>query len=144
MWTFFIVHFYFLFQIMAHFTSFEELEIYQKANLFCNEIWNIIINTPLEKDYKLREQINGSSGSIMDNIAEGFGRGGNKEFIMFLSFSRGSCSECRSQLLRCKNRNHISEETYQKLDSEAKNLIDQLSKFINYLKNSERKGSKFD
>lgn len=62
MWTFFIVHFYFLFQIMAHFTSFEELEIYQKANLFCNEIWNIIINTPLEKDYKLREQINGSSG----------------------------------------------------------------------------------
>lgn len=129
---------------MAHFNSFEDLEVYKEAILFCDDIWDIICNTPLQKDYKLREQINGSSGSIMDNIAEGFGRGGNKEFIMFLGFSRGSCNESKAQLLRCKRRQHISEERYLTLDMKAQNLIDQLSKFINYLKKSERKGSKFD
>ena len=129
---------------MAHHQSFESLEVYKEATIFCDDIWNIIINTSLSKDYKLREQINGSSGSVRDNIAEGFGRGGNKEFIMFMGFSRGSCSESKSQLLRCFRRNHIDENTYQKLNSQADNLINQLSKFINYLKSSERKGSKFD
>jgi len=129
---------------MAHFRSFEELEVYKEAILFCDAIWDMISNASLQKDYKLKEQINGSSGSIMDNIAEGFGRGGNKEFIMFLGFSRSSCSESKSQLLRAYNRQHISEETYLELNIKAQNLIDQLSKFIDYLKNSERRGSKFD
>ncbi|MGB5418206.1 four helix bundle protein [Algibacter sp.] len=129
---------------MAHHSSFESLDIYKVATLFCDNIWDIICNTSLNKDYKLREQINGSSGSIMDNIAEGFGRGGNKEFIMFLSYSRGSCSESKSQLLRCYRRNHIDEKSYKKLNSDAEELINQLSKFMNYLKNSNRKGAKFD
>ncbi|OBX26355.1 four helix bundle protein [Gelidibacter algens] len=129
---------------MAHFSSFEDLVVYKEATLFCDAIWLIMCTTPLQKDYKLREQINGSSGSIMDNIAEGFGRGGNKEFIMFLGFSRGSCTESKAQLLRAYRRAHISEETYHSLNIKAQNLIDQLSKFINYLKKSERRGSKFD
>ena len=129
---------------MAHHNSFESLEVYKEASVFCDAIWEIICHTSLSKDYKLREQINGSSGSIMDNIAEGFGRRGNKEFIMFLSYSRGSCNESKSQLLRCFRRNHIDETTFNKLNSDAENLINQLSKFINYLKSSERKGSKFD
>ena len=129
---------------MAHHQSFESLEIYKEASVFCDAIWEIIRNTTLNKDYKLREQINGSSGSIMDNIAEGFGRGGNKEFIMFLSYSRGSCCESKSQLLRCFKRKHIDETTFNKLNTDAENLINQLSKFINYLKSSNRKGPKFD
>ena len=129
---------------MAHHKSFEDLEVFKNATLFCDDIWKIICNTSLNKDYKLREQINGSSGSIMDNIAEGFGRGGNKEFIMFLGFSRGSCSETKSQLIRAYMRNHIDELTFKKLNSDAENLLNQLSKFMNYLKSSERKGSKFD
>ncbi|MDO5979143.1 four helix bundle protein [Flavivirga spongiicola] len=129
---------------MAHYNSFEGLEVYKQSTIFCDDVWNIIINTSLSNDYKLREQLNGSSGSIMDNIAEGFGRGGNKEFIMFLGFSRGSCSESKSQLLRCYRRKHIDKGTYQKLNTQAEELINQLSKFINYLKSSNRKGSKFD
>ena len=66
---------------MAHYSSFENLEVYKEAIVFCDAIWDIMTNTPLSKDYKLREQINGSSGSIMDNIAEGFGRGGNKNLL---------------------------------------------------------------
>jgi four helix bundle protein len=129
---------------MAHYQSFESLEVYKEAVIFCDEIWNIICNTPLNKDYKLREQINGSSGSVMDNIAEGFGRGGNKEFIMFLSYSRGSCSESKAQLTRCFRRKHIDKATFERLNIQAEKLINQLSKFMNYLKNSNRKGSKFD
>jgi len=84
---------------MANYSSFEEMVIYQLAREQCNQIWNLIMTTSLGQDYKLREQINGSSGSVMDNIAEGFGRGGNKEFITFLSYSRGSCCELK---LSCK------------------------------------------
>ena len=73
---------------MANYSSFEEMVIYQLAREQCNQVWNLIMTTSLGQDYKLREQINGSSGSVMDNIAEGFGRGGNKEFITFLGYSR--------------------------------------------------------
>ena len=129
---------------MAYYSSFEELEIYKLARKQCNAIWNLILTTPLGQDYKLRDQINGSSGSVMDNIAEGFGRGGNKEFINFLSFSRGSCSETKAQLQRAFDRDHFNKEIYDELITESQNLIDQLSKFINYLKKSDKKGSKFD
>ncbi len=129
---------------MAHYQTFEDLNIYKLAVVFCKDIWTIIIETPLNKDYKLREQINGSSGSVMDNIAEGFGRGGNKEFIMFLSYSRGSCCETKAQLTRAYHRKHITQKTYIKLTNDAKNIINQLSKFMNYLKSSDKKGSKYD
>ncbi|MBQ0735234.1 four helix bundle protein [Aquimarina celericrescens] len=129
---------------MAHYKSFEELEIYKLARVQCDEIWGLIISTALGKDYKLREQINGSSGSVMDNIAQGFGRGGNKEFINFLSYARGSCSETKAQLQRSLDRNHITIEDYSRLSNKSQELIDQISRFINYLKKSERKGAKFD
>lgn len=129
---------------MGHFQSFEELEIYKLAHELCKETWNIISDTPLSKDFRLRDQMNGSSGSIMDNIAEGFGRGGNKEFILFLSYSRGSCCEFKSQLQRAFDRRHIDEIKYNALSKSASEIIEQCSRFINFLKSSNRKGSKFD
>ncbi|MGO3183058.1 MAG: four helix bundle protein [Aequorivita sp.] len=129
---------------MAHYNSYLELEIYKLAREICKDIWHLIISTPLGSDYKLRDQINGSSGSIMDNISEGFGRGGNREFINFLSYSRGSCSETQSQLIRAFDRKHISQEAFDSLMEKTQNEIDQISKFMNYLKSSDRKGPKFD
>ena len=129
---------------MAHYSSFQELEIYKLAREICQDVWDLIISTSLGSDYKLRDQINGASGSIMDNISEGFGRGGNREFINFLSYSRGSCSETQSQLIRALDRNHISEEAFNSLMEKTQSEIDQISKFMSYLKNSERKGPKFD
>lgn len=129
---------------MANYSSFEEMNIYQLARDLCNEVWYLIQNRSLGQDYKLREQINGSSGSVMDNIAEGFGRGGNKEFINFLSFARGSCCETKAQLQRSFDRNHISQEKYSELVSKAQVIIDQISKFMNFLKTSDKKGSKYD
>ena len=66
---------------MAHYNSFEELEIFKKARVLANNVWKLIQTSNLKQDFELINQINASSGSVMDNIAEGFGRGGNKEFI---------------------------------------------------------------
>lgn len=129
---------------MANYNSFEEMEIYQLGRELSNQVWFLIQHTSLGNDYKLRDQINGSSGSVMDNIAEGFGRGGNKEFITFLSYSRGSCCETKAQLQRAFDRNHIDEQIFLQLTSKSQIIIDQISKFINFLKNSDRKGSKYD
>ncbi len=69
----------------------------------------------------------------MDNIAEDFGRGGNKEFIIFLGNAKGSCSETKAQLQRAYDRNHIGESAYRNLTQKAQELIDPIAKFINYL-----------
>ncbi|MGB5942469.1 MAG: four helix bundle protein [Leeuwenhoekiella sp.] len=129
---------------MAHFNSFEDLEVYQLARQLAKDVWNLIQNTSLGKDYELRNQISRSAGSVMDNIAEGFGRGGNKEFINFLGFAKGSCCETKSQFIRCFDREHINKAEYMRLSTKSQNLIDQLGKFSNYLKKSEKRGSKFD
>jgi len=97
---------------MATIKDFEDLEIWQQAREICKNVWIIMEETTLQKDYGLKNQMNTSSGSIMDNIAEGFERNGNKEFIQFLSISKASCGELRSQIYRAYDRKHISEEQF--------------------------------
>jgi four helix bundle protein len=97
---------------MATIKIFEDLEIWQLSRILCNEIKVIINETNLNSDYRLKDLINGSSGSIMDNIAEGFERDGNKEFHNFLSIAKGYCGECRYQLYRTVDRKYISEEKF--------------------------------
>lgn len=123
---------------------FEDLEIWQISRDICKEIWNIIQTTSLQQDYKLREQINGSSGSIIDNISEGFERDGNREFINFLSIAKASCGETRSQLYRCLDRNHIDEVTFKRILDKTLLNSRKIKSFMIYLKKSDSKGSKFD
>ncbi len=83
---------------MATWVTFEDIEAWQLARAFCQDIYLLIKETELAKDFRLKDQINGSSGSTMDNIAEGYERGGNREFIQFLSIAKASIGESRSQL----------------------------------------------
>lgn len=129
---------------MAKIERFEDMEIWQLAREICKDVWDIIQNSSLQKDYKLREDINGASGSIMDNISEGFERDGNREFINFLSIAKASCGETRSQLYRCLDRNHIDEEAFRKISEKASLNSKKIKSFMIYLKNSDRKGSKYD
>ncbi|GAA0871579.1 four helix bundle protein [Gangjinia marincola] len=129
---------------MATIKEFEDLGIWQDARSLCSNIYTIIENTPLKKNYKLAQQIDRSSGSVMDNIAEGFERNGNKEFIQFLSIAKASCGETRSQLYRVKDRNFITEDEFDKLKSQAKLLSSKIGGFMKYLSTSEFKGSKYN
>jgi four helix bundle protein len=82
---------------MATIKRFEDLEIWQDARMLSKEIIFISKNTDLNKYFKFNAQIKDSSGSVMDNIAEGFERNGNMEFRQFLSIAKGSAGEARSQ-----------------------------------------------
>lgn len=128
---------------MATINHFEELEIWKMSRILCTEIYNIITKTELKNDYKLKEQINGSSGSVMDNIAEGFERNGNKEFRQFLSISKASCGETQSQLYRVLDRNYIDKEKFDELKELTIQLRKKIGSFIKYLNNNEYKGHKF-
>jgi len=128
---------------MATFRSFEEIEVWQKARALSIRIYNLSLEGTLSRDYKLRDQINASSGSIMDNIAEGFERDGTREFIQFLSIAKGSSGETRSQLYRILDRGHISEEVFDSLLSEILIINRQLSSLMKYLSGSGMKGNKF-
>ncbi|MFB9121518.1 four helix bundle protein [Bergeyella porcorum] len=128
---------------MGTISRFEDLEIWQLSRILCNDVFKIIEETPLKNNFRLWNQMDGASGSIMDNIAEGFERNGNKEFIQFLSIAKASCGEVRFQLYRVKDRNFIDEETFDALMNQTLVLSKKISAFINYLKNSKMKGSKY-
>lgn len=122
---------------------FEDLEIWQLSRSLCNEIYEIIENSQLKQNFKLSNQIDGSSGSIMDNIAEGFERNGNKEFLQFLSIAKASCGETRSQLYRVLDRKFISLEEFEKLKTETEVLSIKINNLMTYLSKSEYKGIKY-
>ena len=129
---------------MATIKSFKDLEIWQLANDLEQRVYIQLQKGILSKDYELKNQMLRSSGSIMDNIAEGFGRGGRLEFIQFLSISAGSAAELQSQLIRCLNRKHISKETFEELNELANKVSNKIGAMIQYLNKSLIKGQKFN
>lgn len=100
---------------MAKINRFEDLEIWQKAREMCKMIFEVTFREPFARDFALLRQIRSSSASVMDNIAEGFDRGGNKEFIQFLSIAKGSSAEVRSQIYRALDQNYISKEEFENI-----------------------------
>ena len=127
---------------MAKFKKFEDIEAWKKARLLSNLIYKET-NTCFENDFALIRQIRRSTGSIMDNIAEGFDRGGNKEFIQFLYISKGSAAETKSQLYRSLDQEYITEETFGSLYKTTDDIGNMIGRLIQYLKNSEYKGLKY-
>jgi four helix bundle protein len=128
---------------MATIKRFEDLEIWQDARKLSKEIILIAKNTELNRDFKLKEQIKDSSGSVMDNIAEGFERNGNAEFRQFLSIAKGSAEETRSQLYRVFDNEYINETHLKYLIFEYEKLSIKIHNFITYLNKKDFKGTKF-
>jgi four helix bundle protein len=128
---------------MATVKRFEDLEIWLEARRLSKEIIIISKTTELKTDYKFKEQIKGSSGSVMDNIAEGFERDGNLEFRQFLSTAKGSAGETRSQVYRLFDNDYINEEQQKLLVSDYEKLSIKIHNFITYLNKKDFKGTKF-
>lgn len=128
---------------MATVKRFEDLEIWKEARRLSKEIILLSKKTDLKLDFKLKDQIKDSAGSVMDNIAEGFERSGNGEFKQFLAVAKGSSGETRSQLYRVFDNDYIDEEKLNILVAKYEKLNVKIHNFIVYLNNTDFKGTKF-
>ena len=127
---------------MGTIRRFEDLEIWQIARKLSLKVFHLTETGPVSKDYKFKDQIHASAGSVMDNIAEGFERSSQFEFVNFLSISKGSSGETRSQLYRGIDQNYFPEETVD-LIKEYEEWASDISGFMKYLNQSEIRGQKF-
>ncbi len=128
---------------MATIERFEDLEIWQSARVISKKIHLLSLETELKNDFGLKNQMKNSSGSVMDNIAEGFERGGNLEFRQFLSVAKASAGETRSQLYRLWDFDYIDQKKFEELKIELENLSGKIQNFIKYLNKNDFKGDKF-
>lgn len=119
---------------MTTINRFEDLKLWKDSRDLCRLIFEKTGKDSFSKDYDLVRQIRRSSGSAMDNIAEGFERRGNKEFAYFLSIVKGSFGEIQSQLYRAMERNYISKKDLGTGLESCIALSKQTSGLMNYLK----------
>jgi len=124
--------------------TFEELPVWQKARELVNYVYGLTRKDGFNKDFSLVDQIRRASASVMSNIAEGFERGSNAEFIQFLYISKGSAGETRTQLYIALDQGYISRDEFKKGFDLCRDVSGQLSGLIDYLKGSRLKGEKFN
>jgi four helix bundle protein len=127
---------------MATVEKFKDLLIWQKSRLLCNKVYSIVENKAC-KNFELKRQISASSGSVMDNIAEGFDRGNKNEFLQFLSYSKGSLGEVKSQLYRLLDTKIITQEIFNQTYELAEEISKMINSLIKYLKKTEIRGLRF-
>src|ERR1035437_2013819 len=128
---------------MAKIERFEELTSWQKARELNRLVYNASKKGAFAKDFGLRDQMQRASVSVMSNIAEGFERGGDREFIQFLSNAIGSCGEVRSQLYAALDGEYLTQGEFDELCKLCLDVSRLISGFMTYLRRSELRGSKF-
>ena len=120
-----------------NYKRFEELPVWQAARDLCQEVFKILTMTNLGKDFALKDQIWRAAGSVMDNIAEGFDDGSNKEFLRFLGYAQRSCGEVQSQLYRALDCGYIDKLQFESLYNLAAKCRKQIKGFRRYLRSCE-------
>ena len=118
---------------MAAFKTFEEINAWQNARVLVTDVYAMTGSGDFSKDYGLRDQIQRAAVSICSNIAEGFERRGNKEFINFLWIAKGSAAEVCSQLYHARDLGYITEEKFKTMYKSAKQIGGMLFKLIDVL-----------
>ena len=128
---------------MATIQKFEDLEIWKKARALAARVYPLTFIEPISKDFRMKDQLRGTLGSIMDNIAEGFERSSRLEFINCLTISKGETGEFKSQIYRCLDNKYLTAELFDELYKRADELTRMITAFIKYLNTSVIKGQKF-
>jgi four helix bundle protein len=123
---------------MTKIQRFEDLEVWQEAVIFFEDIYKISCNEQIRKEFSIRDQLIRAAISISNNIAEGFEYDNNKDFIKFLRYSKGSTGEVRNILKILSRIRLITEQQHINLAGKAVNLSKQLYGFINYLRNRNK------
>ncbi len=128
---------------MGKIQKFEDILAWQKARELTREVYARSTTGAFAKDFGLKDQIQRASVSIMGNVAEGFDRGGDKEFIQFLSVSKGSCGEVKSHLYVALDQQYINPTQFNQIYNSADEAGRLLAGFMAYLKQSDLRGRKF-
>lgn len=123
--------------------TFEDMEVWKEARRLTQRIYHLTKNEDFAKDFGLRDQIRRAAVSIMSNIAEGFERGDNQEFVQFLYVAKASCGEVRSQIYVALDQNYVANIEVGELTKSFKRLSSMISNLITYLRKSGMKGEKF-
>jgi len=123
--------------------KFEDIVAWQKGRALTKDIYTTSKTGEFARDFGLRDQIQRASVSTMSNIAEGFERGGDNEFIQFLSQAKGSCGEVRSQLYVALDQGYILPARFDALSGQATEVSRLIAGFMTYLQRSDLRGTKF-
>lgn len=122
---------------------FEDIVAWQRARELTREVYGSSKTGAFARDFGLRDQIQRASVSTMANIAEGFERGGDKEFIQFLSTSKGSCGEVKSHLYVALDQQYVTSDRFKALYQRADEVSRLVAGFMGYLQQSSVGGHKF-
>jgi len=128
---------------MATINCFEELDVWQQARTLSRDIYRLTTVGSFAKDFELKNQINRASGSVMDNIAEGFGRPTRPALLPSLGSSSGSVTEVKSQLYRSLDREHLSPHVFDEYYNRADRIGTMIFGLIQALKRSPVRGLKY-
>ncbi len=127
---------------MASIKHFEDINAWQNGRLLSRQIYNLTQQKAFYKDYAIRDQIRRAAISVTSNIAEGFERSSNKEFIYFLSIAKGSAGEVRSLLYLALDYGYIDDPTFNRVQATARKTNHLLAGLIRYLSQSPLKGTR--
>ena len=128
---------------MGTFRTFEEIEAWQQARTLAKMVYEASGKGTFGRDFALRDQIRRAAVSVMSNIAEGFGRGGAREFVQFLTVARGSASEVSAQLYVALDQGYLAQQDYRRLQEQATRTGSVISGLVRYLRTAGLRGSKY-
>ncbi|HPD16060.1 MAG TPA: four helix bundle protein [Planctomycetota bacterium] len=121
---------------MGKIERFEDLEAWKKARELASMICQLTSVGGFGRDFGLRDQIRRAAVSVMSNIAEGFERGGDREFLQFLAVAKGSCGELRSQLYAALDQGCLTQTDFAAAAGMATEASRMLFGFMKYLRQS--------
>jgi four helix bundle protein len=128
---------------MARIDRFEDIDGWTKGRELRQLVYGFTRRGEFAKDFSLKDQIRRSAQSVTSNIAEGFERGGNREFIQFLSDAKSSCGEVRDQLYTALDEKYVAQAEFTRAYDLAVETSRLISGFMKYLQQSDLRGSKF-